>query len=60
MRRLNWLMGGWRRIAPGRDGDSQTRVAYAAGHFNDVGHPIMKSHMPGEEWKWCFVEGIGW
>ncbi len=33
---------------------------HATGHFNNVGHPIMKSHMPGEEWKWWFVEEIGW
>jgi hypothetical protein len=33
---------------------------HATGHFNDGGHPIMKSHMPGETWKWCFVEEIGW
>tara|TARA_B110001454_G_C12654367_1_gene406763 strand:+ start:662 stop:841 length:180 start_codon:yes stop_codon:yes gene_type:complete len=33
---------------------------HATGHFNDVGLPNMKSHIPGEEWKWCFVEEIGW
>ena len=33
---------------------------HATAHFNDGGHPIMRSHMPGEDWKWCFVEEIGW
>jgi monovalent cation/hydrogen antiporter len=28
---------------------------HASRHFEDVGHPVMRSAEPGEEWRWCFV-----
>ena len=29
---------------------------HASRHFEDVGHPVMRSAEPGEEWRWCFVD----
>jgi uncharacterized UBP type Zn finger protein len=31
---------------------------HATGHFHQVGHPIMKSLEPGEDWGWCFVDEV--
>ncbi|RDG39471.1 UBP-type zinc finger domain-containing protein [Streptomyces corynorhini] len=30
---------------------------HATGHFERTGHPVMRSFEPGEEWRWCFVDG---
>ena len=35
--------------------DSSPR-RHASAHFEDVGHPVMRSAEPGEEWRWCFVD----
>lgn len=29
---------------------------HASGHFHDTRHPVMRSHEPGETWRWCFVD----
>jgi uncharacterized UBP type Zn finger protein len=29
---------------------------HATKHFHASGHPIMKSHQPGEDWMWCYVD----
>jgi uncharacterized UBP type Zn finger protein len=29
---------------------------HATKHFHASGHPIMKSHQPGENWMWCYVD----
>jgi uncharacterized UBP type Zn finger protein len=29
---------------------------HASKHFHSVGHPVMRSMEPGEEWGWCFVD----
>jgi uncharacterized UBP type Zn finger protein len=29
---------------------------HASKHFKHVGHPVMRSIEPGEEWIWCFVD----
>ncbi|NRQ51453.1 Na+/H+ antiporter [Aeromicrobium stalagmiti] len=29
---------------------------HAAGHFEQTGHPVMRSFEPGEAWRWCFVD----
>jgi uncharacterized UBP type Zn finger protein len=29
---------------------------HATAHFDDAGHPIMRSVEPGEAWRWCFVD----
>jgi hypothetical protein len=27
-------------------------------HFQETGHPIIKSYEPGEDWKWCYEDKI--
>lgn len=29
---------------------------HAAAHFEETGHPVMRSLEPGEAWRWCFVD----
>lgn len=31
---------------------------HATKHFHATAHPIMRSIEPGEDWGWCFVDGI--
>ncbi len=31
---------------------------HATGHFHKTGHPIMKSFEPGEDWGWCYIDGV--
>jgi uncharacterized UBP type Zn finger protein len=28
---------------------------HARMHFQESGHPIIKSFEPGEDWRWCYV-----
>ena len=35
--------------------DSSPRK-HASLHFEAIGHPVMRSAEPGEEWRWCFVD----
>ncbi|MDM2537573.1 UBP-type zinc finger domain-containing protein [Mycobacteroides abscessus] len=28
---------------------------HATAHFHATGHPVMRSHEPGEDWRWCYV-----
>jgi hypothetical protein len=28
---------------------------HATRHFHATGHPVMRSHEPGETWGWCYV-----
>ena len=35
--------------------DSSPR-RHASAHFGEVGHPVVRSAEPGEEWRWCFVD----
>lgn len=30
---------------------------HATGHFNETHHPVMQSFQPGEDWRWCYVDG---
>jgi hypothetical protein len=30
---------------------------HARAHFHETGHPIIRSHQPGEQWGWCYVDG---
>lgn len=33
---------------------------HATRHFEQTGHPVMRSFQDGEEWLWCFVhETVG-
>jgi len=29
---------------------------HARAHFRRVGHPIIRSFEPGEDWMWCYVD----
>jgi uncharacterized UBP type Zn finger protein len=29
---------------------------HATAHYLETGHPVMRSHEPGETWRWCFVD----
>jgi len=29
---------------------------HASKHFEDAGHPVMRSFQPGESWRWCYVD----
>lgn len=31
---------------------------HASKHFEETGHPVMRSFEPGEAWRWCFVDNI--
>lgn len=31
---------------------------HASGHFEQTGHPVMRSLEPGEAWRWCFVDEL--
>jgi uncharacterized UBP type Zn finger protein len=33
---------------------------HATKHFHATQHPIVRSLQPGEHWKWCYVDEIGW
>lgn len=30
---------------------------HATRHYEETGHPVMRSFEPGEAWRWCFVDG---
>ncbi len=32
-------------------------MRHASAHFAETGHPVMRSFEPGEDWRWCFVDG---
>ncbi|MCL7495938.1 MULTISPECIES: UBP-type zinc finger domain-containing protein [Streptomyces] len=29
---------------------------HATRHFEETGHPVMRTHEPGESWCWCFTD----
>lgn len=31
---------------------------HATKHHKDTEHPIMRTHEPGENWRWCFVDHV--
>ena len=31
---------------------------HATKHFQKTKHPVIKSFQPGENWKYCYVDGI--
>jgi uncharacterized UBP type Zn finger protein len=31
---------------------------HASGHYRATGHPVVRSHQPGENWLWCYVDEI--
>jgi uncharacterized UBP type Zn finger protein len=36
----------------------QSKNRHATGHFRATGHPLMASHEPGENWRWCYVDRV--
>jgi uncharacterized UBP type Zn finger protein len=31
---------------------------HATRHFHETKHPIIRSHQPGEDWGWCYVDEV--
>lgn len=31
---------------------------HATAHYHEVGHPIVRSFEPGEEWFWCYADEL--
>jgi uncharacterized UBP type Zn finger protein len=31
---------------------------HATAHFRNIGHPIIKSFEPGENWGWCYPDEV--
>ena len=31
---------------------------HATNHYRETGHPVMRSHEPGESWRWCYVHDL--
>jgi uncharacterized UBP type Zn finger protein len=31
---------------------------HATKHFDNTGHPVMRTFEPGESWRWCFVDHV--
>jgi uncharacterized UBP type Zn finger protein len=31
---------------------------HATAHYDDTGHPIIRSVEPGEQWSWCYVDEL--
>jgi hypothetical protein len=36
----------------------QSPNRHARAHFQETGHPVIRSHERGEEWAWCWVDKI--
>ena len=32
---------------------------HATAHFQETGHPLIRSFEPGEDWWWCYEDGSG-
>jgi hypothetical protein len=37
---------------------NQSEGKHAFAHFEATGHPIVRSHEPGETWSWCWIDEI--
>jgi uncharacterized UBP type Zn finger protein len=37
----------------------QSPSKHATAHFHDVGHPLIRSYEPDEDWWWCYIDEIG-
>ena len=31
---------------------------HASAHFEEAGHPLIRSAAPGESWLWCYVDEV--
>ncbi len=36
----------------------QSKNKHATKHFKSTNHPVIRSHEPGESWKWCYIDEI--
>jgi hypothetical protein len=36
----------------------QSPNRHARAHAKAAGHPVIRSHQPGEDWAWCFVDSV--
>jgi CPA2 family monovalent cation:H+ antiporter-2 len=36
----------------------ESKNKHATAHFHATGHPVIRSHQPGESWAWCYVDEI--
>jgi uncharacterized UBP type Zn finger protein len=36
----------------------QSPNRHASAHFRATGHPVVRSHQPGEAWAWCYVDEL--
>jgi CPA2 family monovalent cation:H+ antiporter-2 len=36
----------------------ESKNKHATAHFHAAGHPVIRSHQPGESWAWCYVDEI--
>lgn len=33
---------------------------HATGHFRATGHPVIRAHQAGDDWRWCYIhEALG-
>ena len=37
---------------------NQSKNKHATKHFMELGHPIIQSFEPEEDWKWCYEDEI--
>ena len=31
---------------------------HASKHYREIGHPIVESFEPGEDWQWCYADEV--
>jgi hypothetical protein len=31
---------------------------HATAHFDAIGHPLVQSYEPGEDWYWCYADEL--
>ena len=36
----------------------QSPNRHATAHFHEVGHPLIQSYEPGEDWWYCYVDDV--
>jgi uncharacterized UBP type Zn finger protein len=36
----------------------QSPNRHATAHFHEVGHPLIRSAEPGEDWTWCYLDEV--
>lgn len=36
----------------------ESKNRHATAHFHTAGHPVVRSHQPGETWAWCYADEV--